>query len=179
MTFSSHQIHLVEHGIKFGFSDAAIAKQLGLKYTYQVFSYRKKCGITADQVFAARLRTWASLVANNTLLEKRAQTYGLKNPRTLRVQLWKAGFSWETMSFTDLTQEQKDAVVRLAKKGIPDDEMAKMINAKPFQIALYRADNNIENKSRNYSKESTGKSAMPKMVSENHAYLTEDDTSSD
>lgn len=148
--------------MKFGFSDAAIAKQLGLKYTYQVFSYRKKCGITADQVFAARLRTWASLVANNTPLEKIAQTYGLKNPRTIQVQLWKAGFSWETMSFTDLTQEQEDAVVRLAKKGIPDDEMAKMIGAKQFQIALYRADHNIENKSRDYAKESIGKSTTSK-----------------
>lgn len=148
--------------MKFGFSDAAIAKQLGLKYTYQVFSYRKKCGITADQVFAARLRTWASLVANNTPLEKIAQTYGLKNPRTIRVQLWKAGFSWETMSFTDLTQEQEEAVVRLAKKGIPDDEMAKMIGAKQFQIALYRADHNIENKSRDYAKESIGKSTTSK-----------------
>lgn len=162
MAFAGKLIPLIEHGMKFGFSDAAIAKQLGFKYTYQVFSYRKKCGITADQVFAARLRTWASLVANNTPLEKIAQTYGLKNPRTIRVQLWKAGFSWETMSFTDLTQEQGEAVVRLAKKGIPDDEMAKMIDAKQFQIALYRADHNIENKSRDYAKESAGKKATSK-----------------
>jgi len=173
MAFSSKLVPLIEHGIKFGFSDAAIAKQLGLKYTYQVFSYRTKSGITADQVFAARLRTWAGLVANNTPLEKIAQTYGLKNPRTIRVQLWKAGFSWETMSFTELTKEQEDAVVRLAKKGIPDDEMAKMIGAKPFQIALFRADNNIENKSRNYSKEASGGGLLNRTnMGNNHSCLT-------
>ncbi|KAG0162782.1 hypothetical protein DFQ30_001287 [Apophysomyces sp. BC1015] len=136
---------VVEKALNFGFSDIVIARELGFNTSFPVFAYRKKIGFTQEQVITARIRTWGSLVAGGATVEEIAKAYGLTNPRTVQVQLWKAGFSWKTQSFAQLTLDQREAITRLVDEGTSDNKLAKLIGVKPFQVTLYRADQGLRN----------------------------------
>jgi hypothetical protein len=140
MTLSAVNIAAIEKALDFGFSDVAIARELGLKRSHTVFTHRRKIGFSQEQVIAARIRTWGSLVAGGSTIEEIAKVYGLTNPRTVQVQLWKAGFSWKTQSFAQLSIDQQEAIAHLVTKGKSDHEIAKQIGIKLFQVKLYRAD---------------------------------------
>lgn len=146
MTLTATQVAAIEKALSYGFSDIAIAQKLGLPTSHPVYAYRTKIGFSQDQVVACRIRAWAGLVAGGESLEIIAKTYGLKNPRTIKVQLWKAGFSWKTLSFSKLTPAQEGQIERLVAEGRSDEEIGKAIGAGSFQISLYRADHGIRNK---------------------------------
>ncbi|KAG0186697.1 hypothetical protein DFQ28_007417 [Apophysomyces sp. BC1034] len=133
MTLSTDNVAVVEKALNFGFSDIVIARELGFNTSFPVFAYRKKIGFTQEQVITARIRTWGSLVAGGATVEEIAKAYGLTNPRTVQVQLWKAGFSWKTQSFAQLTLDQREAITRLVDEGTSDNKLAKLIGVKPFQ----------------------------------------------
>ncbi len=145
MTLSNANIAAIEKALDFGFSDIAIARGLGLKRSALVFAHRKKIGLSQEQVIAARIRTWGSLVTGGATVEEIAKIYGLTSPRTVQVQLWKAGFSWKTLSFAQLSLDQQKTIVRLVTKGNSDNEIAKQLDVKPFQVTLYRADQGLRN----------------------------------
>jgi len=145
MTLSATHVAAIEKALGYGFSDIAIARKLGLPTSHPVYAYRTKIGFSQDQVVASRIRAWAGLVSGGEPLEKIAKTYGLKNPRTIKVQLWKAGFSWKTLSFAKLTPVQEGQIKSLVAEGKSDDEIGKAIGAGPFQISLYRVDHGIRN----------------------------------
>lgn len=144
---TSEQRAAIEAALAYGFTDTQIAKTTGIS-AFDIYLYRRSAGISRHQVIASRLRTWAGLVANGTDLAEIASTYQLKSAQTVEKQLWKAGFSFKTHLFTELTANQKANALELATQGLPDSEIAKEIKAKEFQVMLFMVDQQIANNRR-------------------------------
>lgn len=111
----------IDTGIELGFSDVAIAKNLGIK-SMAVFTYRTKNEISAKTVVKNRYIAWGNMIKEGVPTSKIAEIYHTTE-RSVRVMLWNAGFS-----FKEAKKEQKNNVeisLPTPKKKTPKKKVVK------------------------------------------------------
>lgn len=89
--FSEEDQNKILKGFELGFSDYAIARNVGVK-PMAIYIFRTEKNINSKDVLSNRYEIWKQLIREGKPLEEIAEMYDVKK-RSLSVVLWKQGLS--------------------------------------------------------------------------------------